>query len=396
MCQEDAGNGYLEEAKMVLEKTPQTDFVTWTMLITVYAQNGEIGEAKLVFDAMPERNEVSWNAMVNANAQNGRIDATKPLVEKMVSLYMAKAPPAYDGSNNLAMAKETFDAMAERNHVSWNALLQGYRAAGHGTELRMTSEKMPLKTTSSVTVVMEFESKMGEMVEAKQVFDDNGIGGSSVVSWTIVVVAYAHQDMVASNTMVHLYAEHGHYMLEAKTTFDLIPRRDVVSWNTLLIGYANNGDLAAALKVFHTMPMRDTVSWNATVTIYASSGFTEEAREIFEQTPGSNNTITWDVMLEAYTARGLGEEALELFRPDEVAFVSILNSCSHLGLLAEARLQFQSMSQDHSLAPARELRGGHSGPGWPDGRRGRAFKSHAFRPGRGGVGLLPQLVQDPQ
>ncbi|EFJ13840.1 hypothetical protein SELMODRAFT_121529, partial [Selaginella moellendorffii] len=64
----------------------------------------------------------------------------------------------------------------------------------------------------------------------------------------------------------------------------------------------------------------DFVTWTMLITVYAQNGEIGEAKLGFDAMPERN----------------------ELFRPEEVAFVNILNSCSHLGLLAEARLQFQS------------------------------------------------------
>ncbi|EFJ35459.1 hypothetical protein SELMODRAFT_80280 [Selaginella moellendorffii] len=131
------------------------------------------------------------------------------------------------------------------------------------------------------------------------------------------------------------------------------------------------------LAAVHSPP--DLSVENSLVTAYAKCGDLEAAERIFQRIPGKN-VVSWTAMLTAYTFHGNGSKALELYdkmvgqsiqpdSPDSVTYVSILNSCSHAGLLAQARHFFVSMVEDHCLAA------------WPDhwkcmvdvlGRAGRA------------------------
>ncbi|EFJ33465.1 hypothetical protein SELMODRAFT_26754, partial [Selaginella moellendorffii] len=65
----------------------ERNVVTWTSMLTAYAQGGHMLEARRIFDSMPERNVVSWTAMLHAYAESG----------------------------HLGLARATFDAMPERN-----------------------------------------------------------------------------------------------------------------------------------------------------------------------------------------------------------------------------------------------------------------------------------------
>eukprot|EP00249_Psilotum_nudum_P004478 c17992_g1_i1 orf=196-729(+) len=73
---------------------------------------------------------------------------------------------------------------------------------------------------------------------------------------------------------------------------------------------------------------------NTLVNMYAKCGSLEDARRTFERMP-KRNVITWNTMLAACAQHGKGKEALQLFRrmkmegvvPDKPTFVSVLSAC---------------------------------------------------------------------
>ena len=67
--------------------------------------------------------------------------------------------------------------------------------------------------------------------------------------------------------MVSGYIELGD-MVAARKLLDEMPNRDVMSWNTVLNGYANNGDVEAE-RLFEEMPERNIFSWNGLIGGYA-------------------------------------------------------------------------------------------------------------------------------
>ncbi|CAD6264561.1 unnamed protein product [Miscanthus lutarioriparius] len=98
---------------------------------------------------------------------------------------------------------------------------------------------------------------------------------------------------------------------------------DVVSWNTVVFGYAKCGEIGNARRVFDEMPHRNGVSWSAMVGAYAAAGELDVARRC------------WAI-----------SQTLELFRtmqshgdirPNEVTMVSVLSACAHLTALEEGR-----------------------------------------------------------
>ncbi|MQL89128.1 hypothetical protein Taro_021706 [Colocasia esculenta] len=60
-----------------------TDVYVGTALMDMYAKCGNLGRAIQIFEAMPQKNEVSWNAMISAFAFNGQAQEALSLFGRM-------------------------------------------------------------------------------------------------------------------------------------------------------------------------------------------------------------------------------------------------------------------------------------------------------------------------
>ncbi|XP_022633769.1 pentatricopeptide repeat-containing protein At1g62260, mitochondrial-like [Vigna radiata var. radiata] len=83
--------------------------------------------------------------------------------------------------------------------------------------------------------------------------------------------------MHAYNTLIACYGKKGH-VEEARCLFDEIPddrdggekdqrrfRRNVVSWNSMMMSYVKARDIVSARELFDSMVERDTCSWNTLI-----------------------------------------------------------------------------------------------------------------------------------
>jgi pentatricopeptide repeat protein len=103
-------------------------------------------------------------------------------------------------------------------------------------------------------------------------------------------------------------------MENARKMFDATPERDVVSWNSMLDGYAQAGDVEMARLVFDGMPKRSIVSWNVILALYAKLRDWRECLGLFDAMIAEGNTV-----------------------PNEKTFVSVLTACANLGDLEKGR-----------------------------------------------------------
>ncbi|CAN8266921.1 unnamed protein product [Cochlearia groenlandica] len=102
---------------------------------------------------------------------------------------------------------------------------------------------------------------------------------------------------------------------------------------------------------------------NAKLDMYLKCGSTEEARVLFEEMK-QRNVVSWSTMIVGCAMNGDSEEALALFtmmqneglKPNYVTFLGVLSACSHAGLVNEGKRYFDIMarSSDKNLEPRKE------------------------------------------
>eukprot|EP00249_Psilotum_nudum_P036207 c656_g1_i1 orf=3-233(-) len=76
--------------------------------------------------------------------------------------------------------------------------------------------------------------------------------------------------------------------------------------------------------------------------MYAKCGSLDEARRAFDKLP-NRNVVSWSTMIAGYALHGQGIPALELFQkmrqegiePDKVSFLSILKACGTIGAIEQ-------------------------------------------------------------
>ena len=132
-----------------------------------------------------------------------------------------------------------------------------------------------------------------------------------------------------------------------------MPVRNVVSWNAMIMGHAQNRRLHEALELFQGMPERDMHSWNTMITGFIQNGKLNYAEKLFGEMR-EKNAITWTAMMMGYVQHGLSEEALKVFnkmlandglKPNTGTFVTVLRACSDLAGLTEGQQIHQMISK---------------------------------------------------
>ncbi|KAK3419529.1 hypothetical protein EUGRSUZ_G00084, partial [Eucalyptus grandis] len=120
-------------------------------------------------------------------------------------------------------------------------------------------------------------------------------------------------DLYVRNALIHLYCACS-AMGAAERLFDELPGcRDVVTWNSMVAGFARGGQIDVAKQLFDEMPKRDVISWTALISGYVQNGQLERGLECFMD------------MREC----GL--------MPNEAILVTVLSASAQLGLLEHGR-----------------------------------------------------------
>ncbi|KAL5972974.1 hypothetical protein ACLOJK_039781 [Asimina triloba] len=121
-----------------------------------------------------------------------------------------------------------------------------------------------------------------------------------------------HGLVSVNNALMNFYSVIGRIQM-ARHLFDESRERDVVSWNTMITGYARIVDMRAASGLFDEMPERNSISWSAVIAGYAQVGASSKALDVFQE------------MLAAGVM------------PNEATLVSALTACSQAGALEQGK-----------------------------------------------------------
>ncbi|XP_059067791.1 pentatricopeptide repeat-containing protein At3g02330, mitochondrial-like [Cryptomeria japonica] len=352
----------LEIHQKIIECGFLSDVIVVTALIDMYAKFGSIQKASNLFDKMSPRDVTSWNAMIIEVA----------VANALVDMY-AKC-------ESIHKAHELFNNMSQRDVVSWNSMIVGYaqnglfdRALDAFKEMQLAGIKPDSVTFSCILPACAQLVAMELAMEIHQGIVKNGF----------------FSDIVVGTSLIDMYAKCGS-LQKACTLFHKMPKRDVASWNAMIVGYAQNGLLDKSLDYFKKMRMADekpesstfacilpvcaklgaleqgmefhqniiksgfssdVVVVTALIDMYAKCTRLRKARELFDKMyhPG---IVSWNTMISGYAMHGYCKEALELFElmkhsgtiADHVSLICVLFACSHAGLLDEGCKSFIHMS----------------------------------------------------
>ncbi|KAK1379146.1 Tetratricopeptide repeat-like superfamily protein [Heracleum sosnowskyi] len=113
---------------------------------------------------------------------------------------------------------------------------------------------------------------------------------------------------ILCNALIDMYSRNGN-VLRAKTVFDVMGVRDVVSWTSLLNGFVKCDDMVSARKVFDEMPVRNVVSWTGMIVGFVRGKVSVNGLELFREMVGDG-----------------------VF-PTEITVVAVLSGCADIGAL---------------------------------------------------------------
>lgn len=229
---------------------------------------------KLIIYQSQHPDTFSWGCTIRFFSQHGRFKEAFSLYVQMQRLGLR--PSTFAVSSALRACARVVDKIG-------------------GVSVHGQVHKYGFRTCVYVqTALVDFHSKLGEMVTARKVFDE--MGDKNVVSWNSILSGYLKSGDLA----------------EAHTVFDEIPRKDVISWNSLISGYARVGNMDQACCLFQQMPEKNSASWNSMIGGFVDCGNIESARSLFDALPQRNN-VSWITMIGGYSKCGDVESARELF-----------------------------------------------------------------------------------
>ncbi|XP_020972728.1 pentatricopeptide repeat-containing protein At4g32430, mitochondrial-like [Arachis ipaensis] len=238
-------------------------------LITMYSRSGSLAEARRVFDEMPRKDLVSWSAMLSGYAQEGEcygLEAVSLFVS-MVRQGMSLDHVSFTGAvsacgymKNLELGRQIHGLTLKvgyGTHVSvCNVLISTYLKCEVGRDAKLVFQLMNNRNVVSWTTMISIEeedavSLFNEMRKDGVYPNDItfiGLLHSITLNNLVVEGEMIHglcikssflSEPNVSNSLITMYSKF-ESVQESKKIFEEINHREIIAWNSLISGYAQN------------------------------------------------------------------------------------------------------------------------------------------------------------
>ncbi|XP_038893238.1 pentatricopeptide repeat-containing protein At2g03380, mitochondrial [Benincasa hispida] len=406
------------------------DSFVLTGLIDMYGKCGQIESSSVVFEEIVDKNVVSWTSMIAGYVQNNCAEEGLVLFNRMREA-LVESNPFTLGSIITACTKlralhqgkwvhgYAIKNMMELSSFLATAFLDMYVKCGQTKDARMIFDELPTIDLVSWTAMVVGYTQVGQPNEALRLFADeirsgllpNSVTAASVLSSCSVSgnlslgmsvhglgIKLGLEECAVKNALIDMYSK-CHMIDDAYVIFRGVLEKDVITWNSMISGYAQNGSAYESLRLFNLMrsdylapdaiTLVSTLSASATIgavqvgsslhaysikeglfssnlyigtallNFYAKCGDAKSARMVFDGM-GDKNIITWSAMIGGYGVQGDGSGSLSVFsdmlkedlKPNEVIFTTVLSACSYSGMVEEGWRYFKSMIQDYNFVPS--------------------------------------------
>ncbi|KAF2302429.1 hypothetical protein GH714_036302 [Hevea brasiliensis] len=325
---------HAQALRSTLPNHPDTLFL-YSRILHFSAIN-DLHYAYQVFNGIHNPNSFIWNTLIRSCAQSSdskeqafllykrMLEQATVLPDKHTFPFVLKACAylfaLYEGKQAHAqMFKLGFQSDVYVN----NSLIHFYASCGCLESAQNVFDKMPGKSVVSWNAMIdalvqfgEFEIALKQFVQLQNFFDPD--------EYTIQSVLNACAGLCALSLGMWAHA----YLLRK---FDDNVAMDVLVNNCLVDMYCKCGALDIALQVFERMDRRDLTSWNSMILGFAMHGKAELALEYF------------DLMVRTWK-----------FIPNSISFVAVLSACNHRCMVNEGRKYFEMMVSKYEIEPQLE------------------------------------------
>ncbi|OAY62814.1 Pentatricopeptide repeat-containing protein, chloroplastic [Ananas comosus] len=352
-------------------------------LVDMYAKCGSLVAAREVFNEMPVRDLATWGAMICGTMQGGDWSEGLVLFRRMRSegfgidsAILATVIPAcgrlgapglgmalhglvvkfgvigdlcvanalidmYCKCGDTQIADRLFRTMEFKDVISWSSLIAGYLQNNEfAKSLGLFVEKMESGLTPNSVVIASIMPSVSELKLFKLGKEIHGYA-----------VRRGHErDRFVASAVIGFYCKNG-LMREAESIFRTVSDGDIAIGNSMITGYALQGDLDSAtttlrriqemgfrpdsVTIVSVLPLCNRFTMidqgkelhayatraefgsvvsvnNSLMDMYCKCGFVEFAKKIFD-TMTERNTVTYNIVITALGMHGRGEEGIEFF-----------------------------------------------------------------------------------
>ncbi|KAF8020900.1 hypothetical protein BT93_G1342 [Corymbia citriodora subsp. variegata] len=377
------------------------DMVSWTGIITCCAENGCFEEAMGLFSQMRivgfKPNNYTFVSVLKACLGMGTINLGRSVhgctlkthyeLDVHVGVGLLEL---YSGLGDMEGAQKVFEEIPKKDVVPWSFMIGRY------AQISESRKAVELFCQMRRAFVLPNQFTFASLLQACATMESLQLGEQ--VHCNVLKVGL-DSDVFVSNALMDVYSKSGRIDISVKI-FEESQATNDVTYNTLIVGFAQIGEGQKALSLFsnmldhrltatevtysgalcacaglaslepgnqiHSLTIKttydkNTVVGNSLIDMYAKCGAVKEARLVFDRMR-TRDEVSWNTMISAYSMHGLGGGALNIFdmmnasksRPNKLTFVGVLSACSNSGLMDQGQQYFHSMVHDYGIEPCVE------------------------------------------
>ncbi|CAH2064593.1 unnamed protein product [Thlaspi arvense] len=267
----------------VFESLKEKDLVTWNTMISGYNQ-AKLGEsATSVYKSMQRMgvkpDEFTFGSLLASSLD---LDALEMVQVCVIKLGLSSKTEisnalvsAYSKHGEMAKADLIFERSMKKNLVSWNAIISGFHRNGfpfEGLKRFSSLVESEVPDAYTLTTLLSICVNISSLMIGKQAH------------------AYALRhgqvnETLIGNALINMYSQCGTTQKSVEV-FNQMSEKDVVSWNSLISGYARHGEGEKAVLTYKTMQDEgkmdpDAATFTAVLSACSHAGLVKEGLEIF-------------------------------------------------------------------------------------------------------------------
>lgn len=397
--------GLLSSAIQMFDEMPSRNVVTWTAAITALARGGCSREAIQYFSEMyissVPCDSHTFAITLKACADSGHFLHGKEIHTHAVKNGFDMVPfvanalsTLYSKFGKIELSIRLFERMRRPDVVSWTTMISSLSQMGREdqamhefTKMLRYQQKDSRPNEYTFAAIISASTSLGQVSLGEQLH-------ASSIRFGVA------QSLSTSNATITMYYRFAR-LASATMLFHETTAKDAISWSAIISGHSQEGNMEDAFTLFSRMmesgievneyvlasllsmcaqiailELGRQVHGNAIVTgldvdsmvsstlvnMYSKCGCIEEAQQIFSN-QGYENVVSMTSMINGYADHGFSLEAICLFermrsrsdlKPDSVTFISVLNACSHSGLIDLGFTYFDLMQTIYGIVPERE------------------------------------------
>ncbi|MCO5598380.1 hypothetical protein L7F22_052475 [Adiantum nelumboides] len=303
--------GAVAEAECAFLESPKRDVITWNVMLSLYVRKEQSRKALCLYRQMCEE-AVS---LQDEHTVVFALQAVRALAEEEVAHLLNNGKPAIAFEIGRALHAEVRRKDLSLSLVTGNTLISMYGSCGAMAHAMNAFYGLTKPDIVSKTAILSAFIEQGQDEKALQSY------------------CKLSQEEIGSNHQTFLMALQACGKLAEKEEGCTLEDGEFVKANSLEIGRAIHVD-AEARGLDTSLFVANTL-----ISMYGKCGAIREAEIIFENF-AHTDIISWNSMLSAYVEEGKAEDALRLYRqmreegfePDRQTFLTVLQACDDVAI----------------------------------------------------------------